>query len=38
MIDSKKFEFIKKEYGYCASWAIWSGLKREKNQKVILVI
>jgi len=24
MINRKKFDLIKKKYGYCASWAIWS--------------
>ena len=23
MMDLEKFEFIKEEYGDCASWAIW---------------
>ena len=23
MMDIEKFEFIKKIFGYCASWAIW---------------
>jgi len=33
MIDSKKFEFIKKKYGYYASWAIWAeeGEKPKSN-------
>lgn len=24
MITRKKFDFIKKKYGYCASWAVWA--------------
>ncbi len=24
MITSKKFDFIKEKYGYCASWAVWA--------------
>jgi len=33
MIDSKKFEFIKKKYGHYASWAIWAeaGEKPKSN-------
>ena len=33
MIDQDKFEFIKKKYGHCASWAIWAneGLKPKEN-------
>ena len=33
MIDSRKFEYIKKNYGYCASWAVWSeaGSKPKSN-------
>ena len=23
MMDIEKFEFIKKKYGHCASWAVW---------------
>ena len=23
MMDIEKFEFIKKKFGFCASWAIW---------------
>jgi hypothetical protein len=34
MIDQTKFEFIKKKYGYCASWAIWADVGKKPKENV----
>ncbi len=40
MIDSKKFEFIKKKYGHYASWAIWAeaGEKPKSNMGDLTIL
>jgi hypothetical protein len=34
MIDQTKFEFIKKKYGHCASWAIWADAGKKPKDNV----
>ena len=34
MIDQTKFEFIKKKYGYYASWAIWADAGKKPKDNV----
>ena len=34
MIDQTKFEFIKKKYGYYASWAIWTDVGEKPKDNV----
>ena len=34
MIDQTKFEFIKKKYGHCASWAIWADAGEKPKDNV----